>query len=54
MKRGIWIAVLAAVAGVGVLIGLLTVRIERQSESDEAQPAEVVTVENGVSATPRD
>jgi uncharacterized SAM-binding protein YcdF (DUF218 family) len=44
MKRGIWIAVLAAVAGVGVLIGLLTVRIERQSESDEAQPADVILV----------
>ena len=44
MKRGIWIAVLAALAGAGVLVGLLTVQIERQSESEEAQPADVILV----------
>jgi uncharacterized SAM-binding protein YcdF (DUF218 family) len=44
MKRVIWIAVLLAIAGLGVVIGLLTMQIERQSESDEAQPADVILV----------
>src|SRR5215468_10331277 len=44
MKRVIWIAVLLAIAGLGVVIGLLTMQIERQSESEEAQPADVILV----------
>jgi uncharacterized SAM-binding protein YcdF (DUF218 family) len=44
MKRVISIVVLLAIAGLGVVIGLLTMQIERQSESEEAQPADVILV----------
>jgi uncharacterized SAM-binding protein YcdF (DUF218 family) len=44
MKRVIWVVVLIAIAGLGVAIGLLTMQIERQSESEEAQPADVILV----------
>ena len=44
MKRGIRIAALVAAIGLAVLIAYLAVRIHRQSEVDEARPADVILV----------
>ena len=44
MKRTVWNAVVAALAGVAFYIAYLSVRIERQSTVDEAQPAGVILV----------
>ena len=44
VKRTVWNAVVAALAAVALYIAYLSVRIERQSTRDEAQPADVILV----------
>ena len=44
VKRAVWVAMAAALAGLMVAIGYLSVRIGRQSTRDEAQPADVILV----------
>ncbi len=44
MKRTVWNAAVAALAAVSFYIAYLSVRIERQSALDEAQPAGVILV----------
>ncbi|MGA2271533.1 MAG: YdcF family protein [Bryobacteraceae bacterium] len=44
MKRAVWGAIAAAMAGLIVAIGYLSVRIGQQSTRDEAQPADVIVV----------
>ena len=44
MKRAVSAAVLAAAIAAAVLIAYVSVRIERQSTRDEAQPADVILV----------
>src|ERR1039458_9038136 len=44
VTRAVWVAMAAALAGLMVAVGYLSVRIERQSTRDEAQPADVILV----------
>jgi len=44
MKRAVWAAILTIVAVCAGLIAYVSVRIERQSTRDEAQPADVILV----------
>src|ERR1035441_4515195 len=44
MKRAVSTAILAAAIAAAVLIGYVSVRIERQSTLDEARPADVILV----------
>ena len=44
VKRAAWVALAAALAGLMVLIGYLSVRIGQQSTREEAQPADVILV----------
>ena len=43
-KRAVWVAMAAALAGLMVLVGYLSVRIGQQSTREEAQPADVILV----------
>jgi uncharacterized SAM-binding protein YcdF (DUF218 family) len=44
MKRAVWSAIVLAIAALFVYVAYLSVRIERQSTIDEAQPADVILV----------
>jgi len=44
VKRAVWVAMAAAVAGLTLAVGYLSVRIGRQATRDEAQPADVILV----------
>ena len=44
VKRAAWVAMAAALAGLVVLVGTLSVRIGQQSTREEAQPADVILV----------
>src|ERR1051325_5261009 len=44
MKRRLWRAALCAIAALVVLIAYLAIRIQQQSERDEARPADVILV----------
>src|SRR5580704_252045 len=44
MKRAVWAAIITAVAVLAALIAYVSVRIERQSNRDEAQKADVILV----------
>ena len=44
MKRAVWTATIAAAAALAASIAYVSVRIERQSTLDEAQPADVILV----------
>lgn len=44
VKRAVWVALAAALAGLMVAIGYLSVRIGQQSTREEAQPADVILV----------
>jgi uncharacterized SAM-binding protein YcdF (DUF218 family) len=44
VKRAAWVAMVAALAGLMVSIGYLSVRIGQQSTREEAQPADVILV----------
>jgi uncharacterized SAM-binding protein YcdF (DUF218 family) len=44
MKKVLWYAIALAVIGLLVTIGVLSVRIDRQSDLEEAQPADVILV----------
>ena len=44
VKRAVWIAMAAALAGLMVSVGYLSVRIGQQSTREEAQPADVILV----------
>jgi len=44
VKRAVWVALAAALAGLMVLVGYLSVRIGQQSTREEAQPADVILV----------
>src|SRR5450432_4605053 len=44
MKRAVWNAIMLAIAALFVYVAYLSVRIERQSTIDEAQPADVILV----------
>ena len=44
MKRAIWSAAALMAASLAVMTGLLSLRIQRQSELDEARPADVILV----------
>jgi uncharacterized SAM-binding protein YcdF (DUF218 family) len=44
VKRAAWIAMAAALAGLVVSVGYLSVRIGQQSTRDEARPADVILV----------
>ena len=44
MKKVLWSAVALAVAGLLVIVAILSVRIEQQSTREEAQPADVILV----------
>jgi uncharacterized SAM-binding protein YcdF (DUF218 family) len=44
MKRAVWSAIVLAIAALFVYVAYLSVRIERQSTLDEAQPADVILV----------
>src|SRR5450432_4344168 len=44
MKRAVWRAIMLAIAVLFVYVVYLSVRIERQSTIDEAQPADVILV----------
>ncbi|MBS1859209.1 MAG: YdcF family protein [Acidobacteria bacterium] len=44
MKRAIRIGIALTIAGLAAAIGLLSVRVERQSQRDEARPADVILV----------
>ena len=44
VKRAVWVAMAAALAGLMVLVGYLSVRIGQQSTREEAQPADVILV----------
>ena len=44
VKRAAWVAMVAALAGLVVSIGYLSIRIGQQSTREEAQPADVILV----------
>ena len=44
VKRAAWVVMAAALAGLMVSVGYLSVRIGQQSTRDEAQPADVIVV----------
>src|SRR2546429_2631705 len=44
MKRGLRIAALVAIAGLAGSVGFLALRIQQQSELDEARPADLILV----------
>jgi uncharacterized SAM-binding protein YcdF (DUF218 family) len=44
VKRAVWVAVAAALVGLIVSVGYLSVRIGQQSTREEAQPADVILV----------
>src|SRR4051795_9803740 len=44
MKKAVWNGIALALIALWVTIAVLTVRIERQSQRDEAQPADVILV----------
>ena len=44
VKRAAWVALAAALAGLMVWVGYLSVRIGQQSTREEAQPADVILV----------
>jgi uncharacterized SAM-binding protein YcdF (DUF218 family) len=44
VKRAVWVALAAALAGLMILVGYLSVRIGQQSTREEAQPADVILV----------
>jgi uncharacterized SAM-binding protein YcdF (DUF218 family) len=44
MKRAVWSAIVLAMAALFIYVAYLSVRIERQSTIDEAQPADVILV----------
>src|ERR1039458_4187841 len=44
VTRAVWVAMAAALAGLMVAVGYLSVRIWQQSTRDEAQPADVILV----------
>src|SRR5438034_1766835 len=44
MKRGLRIAALVTIAGLAGSVGFLALRIQQQSELDEARPADVILV----------
>ena len=44
VKRAAWVVMAAALAGLMVAVGYLSVRIGQQSTRDEAQPADVIVV----------
>ena len=44
VERAVWVAMAAALAGLMVAVGYLSVRIGQQSTRDEAQPADVIVV----------
>src|ERR1700722_10233075 len=44
VKRTVWNAMVAALAAAGFFVAYLSLRIERQSSRDEAQPADIILV----------
>ncbi len=44
VKRAVWVALAAALAGLALSVGYLSVRIGRQSTREEARPADVILV----------
>ncbi len=44
MKRAVRIAIALAILGLAAVIAVLSVRVERQSQRDEARPADVILV----------